>query len=245
LTVNGDVFWERWGRPQFSFLSVNSFTIIENATPATIKGAEGDFVYAPDNHFTLSGAGAYTDGELNQAFCGLVNVTTCPNGLAYPGALGADPFPPFAPKGTQLPGTSKYKGNLTARYEFDLYGLTAHLQGAVEYQSSQWSDLRTISADPLCIPTSPPLVPAPSCPVGPIDPIRALLGHQHGFTQLDLSTGVRTDTWSAEFFVKNVTDTRGDLYRFTECTTQVCGHEPYIVPTQPRLIGIRFGQRFD
>src|SRR5262249_54148165 len=85
LTFNGDVFWERWGRPQFSFLSVNSFTIIENATPATIKGAEADFTYAPDNHFTLSGAGAYTDGELNQAFCGLVGVTTCPNALPYPG----------------------------------------------------------------------------------------------------------------------------------------------------------------
>jgi len=243
LTLNGDVFWERWGRPQFSFLSVNSFTIIENATPATIKGAEGNFIYAPDTHFTLSGAAAYTDGHLNKDFCGLVGVSTCPNGLPYPGTLGADPFPPFAPKGTQLPGTSKYKANLTARYEWDVYGLTAHLQGAVEYQSSQWSDLRTIAADPLCTPDN-----IGSCGVdgqGTTENIRTLLGHQHGFTQLDLATGLQGDTWSAEFFVKNVTDTRGDLYRFAECTTQVCGHEHYQVPIQPRLFGIRFGQKFD
>jgi iron complex outermembrane receptor protein len=226
VIFNGDVFWERWGRPQFSFLSVNSFTIIQNATPATIKGVEGNFIYAPDNHFTLTGAGAYTDGHLNQDFCGFNNVITgCPN--------AADPFLPFAPKGTQLPGTSRYKGNMTARYEFDVYGMTAHLQAAVEYQSSQWSDLRTRAADPLMF--NPPLG----------DPIRALLGHQHGFTQLDLATGLRSDVWSLEFFVKNVTDTRGDLYRFSECATQVCGHEHYQVPIEPRLIGIRFGQRFD
>lgn len=232
LTFNGDVFWERWGRPQFSFLSVNSFTIIENATPATIKGVEGNFIYAPDNHFTLSGAGAYTDGELNEAFCGLVGVTVCPNNPGgYPGTPGADPFGPFAPKGTQLPGTSKYKGNVTARYEFDVYGLTAHLQGSVEYQSSQWSDLRTSAADPLF--------------TSQLDPVRALLGHQHAFAQLDLSTGLTTDAWSAEFFVKNVTDTRGDLYRFSECATQVCAHEKYIVPITPRMFGIRFGQKFD
>src|SRR5262249_30618405 len=150
--------------------------------------------------------------------------------------------------GTQLPGTSKYKGNLTARYEFDLYGMTAHFQASTEYQSSQWSDLRTIAADPFCTPDNIP--PGGSCGrldgLGPVlDPIRGLLGHQHGFMQLDLATGLRTDAWSLEVFVKNVTDTRGDLYRFSECSTQVCGHQTYQVPIQPRTIGIRFGQRFD
>jgi hypothetical protein len=105
------------------------------------------------------------------------------------------------------------------------------------------SDLRTIAADPLCTPAN-----IAACGVdgqGTTEKIRMLLGHQHSFTQLDLSTGVRSDTWTAEFFVKNVTDTRGDLYRFAECTTQVCGNEHYQVPIVPRMFGIRFGQRFD
>jgi len=60
-----------------------------------------------------------------------------------------------------------------------------------------------------------------------------------------LSTGIERDTWSLEFFIKNVTDTTGDLYRFTECATQVCGHETYIVPLTPRQFGLRYSQKFD
>jgi hypothetical protein len=28
------------------------------------------------------------------------------------------------------------------------------------------------------------------------------------------------------------------------CTTQVCENQPYYTPITPRLIGIRFGQKF-
>ena len=126
---------------------------------------------------------------------------------------------------------------MTARYEFNADGFLAHVQGAFAYQSSQWSDLRDTAQDPL-FPQTVQTTP---------DPIRALLGHQHGFATLDISIGLQdpTSNWSLELYANNITDARGDLYRFGECSTQVCGHETYIVPTTPRLFGIRFGQKFD
>ena len=54
-----------------------------------------------------------------------------------------------------------------------------------------------------------------------------------------------------ELFAKNVTDERGELNRYSPCTLSVCGvsfpNAPraiYVVPIQPRLIGIRVGQTF-
>jgi hypothetical protein len=43
--------------------------------------------------------------------------------------------------------------------------------------------------------------------------------------------------------VSNVFDTRGQITRFAECTPTTCT-QPYIIPTQPRTVGIQFGQKF-
>jgi len=42
----------------------------------------------------------------------------------------------------------------------------------------------------------------------------------------------------------NVTDKRAQLTRFVECATTTCGPQPYAIPTQPRTIALKFGQKF-
>jgi iron complex outermembrane receptor protein len=49
---------------------------------------------------------------------------------------------PDAPDGSVLPITPKLKFNMTARYEWDIGDLQAHVQGSAVYQSSSWTDLR-------------------------------------------------------------------------------------------------------
>jgi iron complex outermembrane receptor protein len=137
-----------------------------------------------------------------------------------------------------LPGTSKYKANATARYEFNIEEFLTHFQASLEYQSSQWSDLRTVAGDTLFLMPGDPLLSAQ------VDPVRSILGKNPSFTVIDFSTGIQNEAWSLEFFVKNAFDTRAQLYRYAECTTQVCGHNPYIVTNTPRTFGIRFGQKF-
>jgi outer membrane receptor protein involved in Fe transport len=76
------------------------------------------------------------------------------------------------------------------------------------------------------------------------------------YTLTDLSFGIKKNSWSLDFYIKNAFDQRGQTSRFTTCSETVCGnpdHLPvpgyengqvYITPVQPRVIGIRFSQDF-
>lgn len=124
---------------------------------------------------------------------------------------------PQAPKGTELPVTPKVKANATARYEFPWGDFTAHVQGSAIYQSSSWAALPVID--------------------------RAILGRQRAYGSVDLAAGLERDTWKVELSIQNLFDKRGDNYRTSECTPQVCG-QPYVVSNRPRTISLSFGQKF-
>jgi iron complex outermembrane receptor protein len=220
LRFNGAVYLENWNNFQFSFLGLNSFTEIHNAGAARIWGTEADVIWQPIGGLTINGSASYNDSHLTQDYCGPVGVTVCPG--------PADPNPPDAPKGTALP-TPKFKTNWTARYEFPVEGFLAHLQGGVVYQSSSWPDLRVVAPNPV---------------TGALVPIRAALGLQRAYATADFTAGIETDAWSVELSIENAFDQRADLYRYAECTVQICGAEPYIATNTPRTIGLRFGQKF-
>jgi iron complex outermembrane recepter protein len=235
LRFNGALFLEKWDNVQFPFLGANSFTIIQNAGDATSKGIESDFEWKPIAPLTISGSTAVTDANLDTNYCGFNNPATkepiTGNCAANEAAAGLTPFPAEAPAGTQLPITPKYKGNLTTRYDFPLWDFAAHIQGSVQAQSSSWADLRTLAA-------YPPFAPSE------LVPLRSALGKQPGFASFDFSAGIDTQSWSLELFVENAFDEGAQQYRYAECVTQVCDAQTYVVPSRPRLIGIKFGQKF-
>ncbi len=138
----------------------------------------------------------------------------CPDLLVNPSCTNSA----GAPTGTQLPITSKLKANATARYEWNVGPYRAHVQGAVVYQDASWTDLR-------------------------IDE-RNIIGRLPAYTTADFTAGVARGNWTLEAYLKNATDERGEVTRFAECATSVCGPQTYIVPIRPRLVGIRFGQTF-
>jgi outer membrane receptor protein involved in Fe transport len=67
------------------------------------------------------------------------------------------------------------------------------------------------------------------------------LGRLHAFTVVDLFAGYEWDRYSAELFVSNFFDERNQLARFVACS--ICTRT-YILPGQPRTIGVRLGARF-
>lgn len=227
LRFNGALYDDDWNDFQFSVLGLNSFTEIRNAGQANIKGAETDITFRPDDHWSFNASGAYTDAKLTQDYCGVNDPATGLPVTVCPGPL--DPNPPQAPAGTRLPLTPKFKGDATARYEFDLGHVRAHLQAAATYQGPSWPDLR---------------VEAPNPVTGVFQPLRSALGQQRAFATLDLNAGLAHGNWFFDLSLLNATDTRADLYRFAECTPQVCGAEPYIVTNRPRTLAIKFGQNF-
>jgi outer membrane receptor protein involved in Fe transport len=208
LRFNGALFWEDWDNFQFSFLGANSLTRIANAGAARIKGMESDLAWALTPAFTLTAALSLLDPKITENYCGAINpdgspVTNCAT--------------PLAPTGTQLPGTSKIKGNLIGRYAFGLLDYEAFAQGAFIYQSSEWDDLRIAQ--------------------------REALGQQPGYGVVDLSIGAGKKNYTLELYLDNVGDRRGQNYRFTQCGS--CSPVAnYVIPTEPRTIGLKFEQKF-
>jgi outer membrane receptor protein involved in Fe transport len=136
-----------------------------------------------------------------------------------------------ATKGQQLPFTPKFKANLTARYTWDMAGWTAHVQAAALYQGRNFPALRVADIQSL--------------------------GVMPAYATADLSTGAEQGRTSIELFVKNLFDTHGQANRSTPCTISTCAMSSasnanpgtvfnfvYVTPIQPRIIGIRFGQKF-
>lgn len=121
-----------------------------------------------------------------------------------------------APAGTRLPITPQWKMSGTARYTVPMGGGKVYGQVNATYQSSASSDLRVDFA--------------------------AAQGRLEGFGQVNLAIGGEWSTYSIEAFVRNLTDERGQLSRFVQCGA--CTQRPYIVPTTPRMFGLRAGAKF-
>jgi outer membrane receptor protein involved in Fe transport len=217
LLWNGALYDEEWNNFQFAFLGPQSLTIIQNAPSARILGVESSVEWRATQNFTLSGGGSYNDAELTAAFC-QDPVTQLPTTVCNAATIKA-------PKGQALAFTPKFKGNITARYTFPVWGWDGHVQASVVYETAR--NPAVLSADNLN------------------------LGVMPGFATVDLALGAEHDKSSVELFVKNAFDERGQIDRFTPCTTSVCapgypGVPPavYVIPTQPLTIGIRLGQKF-
>jgi outer membrane receptor protein involved in Fe transport len=199
---NGAIFLEQWDKFQRSFQGANGITQVDNGPDAEILGTELQMLWMVTDQLRLSAAAAYYDSELKDDFTeissGEVIVT--------------------APKGTALPITPEFKGNVIARYTFPLGSFEANAQGALSYESSRASTLDV--AD------------------------NKILGDIPSSTVLDLSAGLAKDSWAIELFIQNLTDEDAALGISTQCAVSFCGVQPYALRMRPRTIGLKFSQEF-
>jgi outer membrane receptor protein involved in Fe transport len=121
-------------------------------------------------------------------------------------------------KGSHLPVTPNFKSNITARYKFDWLGLNNYAQAAAVHQTSSTPNIENFQN------VQEGLIP--------------------GYTAVDFALGTGSGNWHAEAFVSNAFDKRAELSRFTECGTVDCGTNYRSFIIQPRMFGIKFGQKF-
>jgi outer membrane receptor protein involved in Fe transport len=231
---NGALFLENWDNFQFLYLGPNSVTVVQNAASAQIRGVETELEWRATGGLLLSAGATYLHAVTTANYCGPQATipgttdlsTNCPNqvnGYRPTAASGFSedsviaPPGPEAPEGTSLPVAPKFKGNLVARYTFGLADWDGHVQAGYVYQSSSEPLLRLVDQQDL--------------------------GKLPSYGLVDLSTGAVRNGLSLELVVTNVFDIRGQLTRFVECATTSCT-QPYVIPTQPRTIFLKFGQRF-
>jgi len=132
-----------------------------------------------------------------------------------------------APANTRLPITPKWKLASTLRYSVPVGAAKVYGQANATYQSSASADLRAATTEPNS---------------GNIINPAQLMGRIDAFTQFNFALGSEWDKYSLEIFATNAFDERGQLSRSVACG--VCYNRVYIVPNQPRTIGIRAGAKF-
>jgi iron complex outermembrane receptor protein len=217
LRWNGALFWEDWDNFQFSFLGPSSLNIIENGGSARIKGIENEIEWAASDALTVSTNFTFLDPRLTSDYCGVVGVTSCKSQVT-PEAFGPNLIGPQAPAGTNLPVTPKFKGNLVARYSFDdVNGWKPFGQVSFVYQTQTAPLLRVDET--------------------------ANVGMQPAYGLVDFVAGIHQDTTTIQLVITNVADRRAVLTRFVQTNPQV-DNQSYIIPSQPRTIAIKFGQKF-
>jgi len=124
----------------------------------------------------------------------------------------------WAPAGASLPLAADFKGNVVARYSFEWAGFDAHMQGSLAYEGERNSDLRLRD--------------------------NAIKGTIPSNTFMDVSAGLRNDSYAVELYVSNLTNEDAPLYYTSQCATGTCGSQNYGVLARPRTIGLRFSQKF-
>jgi iron complex outermembrane recepter protein len=195
LRWNGAIYHQKWEDIQFSFLGLNSLTVIQNGRNARINGIETDINYS-EGGLSLTAAAAYTDAKTRGNICEFaIEVDPSPDCTGFD--EDGDPNSIVTPSGTRLPITPKFKGSATARYTWPMWSGRAHVQGVVAYQGSARSDL---------------------------DPAQnALIGRIKSSTLVDLFAGYEWGNYSVELFGTNIFDERNELSRFVVCSicTQV------------------------
>ncbi|MFL6577452.1 MAG: TonB-dependent receptor [Povalibacter sp.] len=220
VRLNGAIFMLDWDDFQYSFTGAQGLTNVTNAGGARIEGIEADVEFAASERLLISGGVSFLDAKLSQDFCQTLDeVTGLPLSSADCVADPDAPIPlsPFAPDGTKLPVVPDFKGHVTARYSFPIGTMDAFLQGSYAYQDE----------------TNPSLLPDDN----------VVMGVNDAYGIADFSAGFAKDSFNVSIFLNNAFDERASISRFVQCRTDICT-KPYIFTNTPRMVGLKFGQRF-
>ncbi|WP_298194075.1 TonB-dependent receptor [Novosphingobium sp.] len=224
--LNMAIYLEKWNNIQYGLVvaGAQGAGYTGNAGKAEVKGIEYD-AELKLGKFTIASSGAYNDGKLKGNFCNFVanrdtkiisQLATCAPGEFIPGNLDTPSV--AAADGTRLPRQPKFKGTTTIRYDTDFGSMKGYIQGAALYQTGATQDLNEFN--------------------------NGLLGNTPGFVSFDFGAGVRKDHWTADIFIQNAFDRRGQLTRNTFCSISVCAGSSRTFTIRPQFFGLKLGYRY-
>lgn len=165
LRFNGAAFFADIANLQTTIFdpSITNLFFSDNAADAEVMGIEGDITWLPAvPGLTITGGFSFLDSEITKVLTPTDDVAT------------GEPLA-FAPE-VQLSGT--------ARYEWPVGAMTAHVQGNFSYSDDAYSDIILINRDVI-----------------------------QSWTMMAVTAGIRTDVWNAEVFVDNLSDERAEIAR--------------------------------
>lgn len=204
LQFNGAIFTQSWDDIQVSFTGDNAITAVNNGPTAKVDGLEADLLWLPTDNLRIGASVAFYDSKLDDDYCNF-SAGVCTEVLA--------------PKGTQLPVTADFKGNMVARYHFPVGSFDSYVQSAIVHEGKRGSDLDQSA--------------------------NAIFGDLPAYTTVDLAAGFGKDDWSVDLFVNNATGEDKPLYYTAECIVETCGLQIYGVRIKPTTLTLRFTKDFN
>lgn len=219
---------------RFDPANVSFLVFTDNVGDAEITGLDGDFIWQVSDNFTLSGAFSFLDTELTR-----INAEI--EGIA-------------PPKGSRLPFSAEFSGNLQAEYYYEMDGeLSGYVRGGFSYTGDR---LTGMTMDAYVSEDVTNLVNG----VGTGLSIQRESDTFAGATYLDrngqviaggryiqdsyvisnLSLGIVNNDkgWTAEFYVRNLFDEHAQLFIDTQYVT------PTVVTNRPRQVGVKVSWDF-
>ena len=121
---------------------------------------------------------------------------------------------PDAPKGRKLPRVPELKYNISSRYSFQVDQWNGYVQGTYIHTGDSYNTLFDGSNE-----------------------IRTR-EVQNDYDIVNFAIGLEDEAWSAELFVRNVTDERGEVFK------NGASWDSRVTTNRPRTIGLRWRQKF-
>jgi len=204
LRLNAAYYTQEWDDFQLSKIdtSVSVLTLTDNVGNAESDGLEIEGSFLINENWDINFGLSSIDSELTESYW--VNPAAEAAGLAA-----------NAPAGNELPRVPDLKWNIATRYNFELMGMPAFIQGSYTSVGESYNLLYDI------------------------DPVTRTRKKQDGYQVGHVALGVEQDRWSAELFVKNISDERGEVF------INGATYDQRITTVRPRTIGLRFRHKFD
>ena len=123
--------------------------------------------------------------------------------------------PPQAPKGAELPRVPDLKWNLSSRYNFQVQGMDAYIQTSYTSTGESYNLLYDNDGN------------------------SRTRQKQDSYQIGNMAFGIESGNWTAELFIKNIGDKRGEVF------INGATYDQRVTINRPRTIGLRFRQRFE
>lgn len=200
VRFNGAAYFMDWDNIQYTVYDFQlSFCCgnVYNLSTAEVQGVEADLTVMATENLSLSVGLSINEAETTADF-----VLPAPTGCQ-----GDECEVLSVPNGSPLPNVPEFKGNLVARYNFELGDMGAYAQIAYSYTGNSRSSIRPVNDSPR-FPGDFRNYP------------------QDSFGIANFRAGIDRESWGVDFFVNNLTDETADFfvhprnYEFTTVTNR-------------------------
>jgi iron complex outermembrane receptor protein len=218
VLFNGAIYQEQWDNVQQQFFdpgATGNLSFVTNGANYRVRGLEIQLVGRVTTGLTIQGSAAWNSSSLTNSPYLIGNVA----GNAEDGKPLLSAPNPFGLKGSSLPQSPAFEGNIRARYEW----FVNDYKPFVQIGGQRTAHSRSLPGN------------VPAIAVGEIVTQEF---DQPGYSTYDASLGVSKDNWTAQVVGQNLGNTNGKTF--------ISASEAIETQTvlRPRVVELKFGYKF-